>query len=273
MPQSPARNFIQEPCDQWDDWYSYLLDLPLWDGLSFLNYGYLPPIFEMPHGDVSSTELAELSENLYGKVVEGLPREDASILDVGSGRGGGVLHYAMKFPGASVTGLEQNTRQWNRCAANIRLDNVRFVCGSSDQMPFNENSFDLITSVESSHCYANMEGFFQEAKRVLRPGGHLVVADFRDEVGCNQLIRQADKAGLWLVGEEDITAGVVGALLRTTNLKRRMIREHTPFSMRNQFEEFAGTVGSRTYLHFYTRQWVYKIWRFQVRDFGPFSVL
>ena len=50
--------------------------------------------------------------------------------------------------------------------------------GDCENLPFEENSFDAIICSNSFHHYPNPEKFFESAKRVLRPGGRLILQDY-----------------------------------------------------------------------------------------------
>jgi SAM-dependent methyltransferase len=59
-----------------------------------------------------------------------------------------------------------------------RLDpEAHFVVGQAEDLPLPDASVDLITAAGSLN-YANLDHFFPEAARVLRPGGVLAVYDF-----------------------------------------------------------------------------------------------
>lgn len=55
---------------------------------------------------------------------------------------------------------------------------AHFLAGSAERLPFREDTVDLLTAAGSLN-YVNLEAFFQEATRVLKPTGHLLVYDFK----------------------------------------------------------------------------------------------
>ena len=62
-------------------------------------------------------------------------------------------------------------------AKKKKLEGIRFVAGDCENLPFAENSFDVVTCSMSFHHYPNPESFFHSLSRVLRPGGRLILRD------------------------------------------------------------------------------------------------
>ena len=57
------------------------------------------------------------------------------------------------------------------------LDNMIFIKGYAEELPFLENSFDIVFSRLAFHHFTNVDKAFSEMVRVLRPGGKLVLID------------------------------------------------------------------------------------------------
>lgn len=55
------------------------------------------------------------------------------------------------------------------------LPNVRQVEGFAEALPWHDHTFDLVCSVDSAHRLAEVDRFLEEAARVLKPGGSLIV--------------------------------------------------------------------------------------------------
>jgi ubiquinone/menaquinone biosynthesis C-methylase UbiE len=56
---------------------------------------------------------------------------------------------------------------------------VKFVHGDAMKLPFENETFDVVYNVESSHTYPDYRKFVDEARRVLRKGGAFLTTDFR----------------------------------------------------------------------------------------------
>ncbi|MEB3190001.1 MAG: methyltransferase domain-containing protein [Snowella sp.] len=101
------------------------------------------------------------------------------ILDLGCGIGGSSLYLAEKL-GAQVTGISLSPVQIKRArerALNQGLANqVTFEVANALEMPFADQSFDWVWSLESGEHMPDKTKFLQECYRVLKPGGRLILA-------------------------------------------------------------------------------------------------
>ena len=111
----------------------------------------------------------------------GLTRDNSpeNIIDVGCGIGGSTLHLAQKF-GCNATGITLSPVQASRAkerATEAGLDGkVNFEVANALDMPFADNSFDLVWSLESGEHMPDKTKFLAECYRVLKPGGRMIFA-------------------------------------------------------------------------------------------------
>ncbi|MEC4806625.1 MAG: methyltransferase domain-containing protein [Jaaginema sp. PMC 1079.18] len=106
-------------------------------------------------------------------------KQATHILDVGCGIGGSTLHLAEKY-NAPATGITLSPVQAARArerAVNLDLeDRVQFQVANALEMPFEDDSFDLVWSLESGEHMPEKPKFIGECYRVLKPGGKLILA-------------------------------------------------------------------------------------------------
>ena len=69
-------------------------------------------------------------------------RETDKVLDVGSGLGLLAKEVALKIPDGKVTGLEKSEEQLKLCPASV--SNLTFIKGDAHNMPFDDNSFNVV---------------------------------------------------------------------------------------------------------------------------------
>ncbi|MGE5130129.1 MAG: class I SAM-dependent methyltransferase [Sphingomonadaceae bacterium] len=102
------------------------------------------------------------------------------LLDVGSGIGGPARYIAQRF-GCRVTGIDL-TAEFCEVARHLTglLDlagRVRFEQGDALAMPFADASFEGAYSINVSMNIADKGALYREVRRVLKPGGWLVLSE------------------------------------------------------------------------------------------------
>ncbi|MGF1601194.1 MAG: methyltransferase domain-containing protein [Thermosynechococcaceae cyanobacterium] len=99
------------------------------------------------------------------------------ILDVGCGIGGSTLYLAEKFQ-ATAQGITLSPVQAKRATERAQEANLpaTFQVADALQMPFADECFDLVWTLESGEHMPDKAKFLQECYRVLKPGGTLLMA-------------------------------------------------------------------------------------------------
>ena len=110
-----------------------------------------------------------------------------TVLDVGCGTGTFVGLLAGSPWPLRVVGLDYSPAMCaaasHKAAQAGASHRARFAAGDSEHLPFADASFDLITCSNSFHHYPHQQAVVSEMRRLLRPGGRLIVIDgFRDNV-------------------------------------------------------------------------------------------
>lgn len=95
-----------------------------------------------------------------------------SFLDVGAGTGRLLQSLGERFPSAFAVGLDMAYGMAK--SASRRLSGgsrYALLCGDGESLPFADGSFDVVVSTSTYQWFSPLDLAFNEALRVLRPGG------------------------------------------------------------------------------------------------------
>lgn len=127
---------------------------------------------------VATLGIYEMCKDDYPPILEELEKETFhDVLDCGCGTGPMIQLLHEKYPDKHYVGLDL-TPEMIHVAQAKKLSNTEFLVGDSENLPFEEGSFDAVICANSFHHYPNPQAFFNSAYRVLRKGGRLVLRDY-----------------------------------------------------------------------------------------------
>ena len=92
--------------------------------------------------------------------------------------GTGDVAFAMAANGAEVTGLDFSKAMLDVARHRAKQSNPQFIQGDAQQIPFPNNSFDVITISYGLRNLSNWERGLEEMFRVCKPNGRILVLDF-----------------------------------------------------------------------------------------------
>lgn len=179
--------------------------------------------------DSGHAGIYELCKDDYEPILEELKKAPIhDLLDVGCGTGPMIELLSKEYTDLHMTGLDL-TPDMIEVAQAKHIPNAQFIVGDSENLPFEEDSFDAVICSNSFHHYPNPQAFFDGVARVLRPGGRLVLRDMTSIKPVVWLMNHIEMPLAHLLGHGDVkgyTLDEVAALcdkagLHVVTLERR----------------------------------------------------
>lgn len=147
-------------------------------------------------------------------------KEGELVLDLGSGAGMDAFFAALQVGEIGhVTGVDMTSEQRekaDRLRSESGFDQVEFVEGRIEDLPFEDAAFDCIISNGVINLSPAKETVFAEAARVLRSGGRLAIADIVAEVELAERI----------VADTDLWASCIGGAAQVDNYQQAIEASH-----------------------------------------------
>lgn len=124
----------------------------------------------------------------------------ASVLEVAPGPGYFSIELA-KLGKYKITGLDISKTFVELARTNAREDNVEvdFQRGNASQMPFQDDSFDLIACRAAFKNFTEPVQALQEMRRVLHPGGKALIIDLRRDASKQTIDAYVNKMNIGAV--------------------------------------------------------------------------
>jgi len=163
------------------------------------------------------------------------PPDGASVLEVAPGPGYLAIELA-KLGKYRITGLDISATFVEIARKNAREAGVEidFQRGNASEMPFGDDSFDLIVCRAAFKNFTEPVGALREMRRVLGPGGRAVIIDLRKDTPKEEIDTYVERMG---VGK--VNSAFIKLTFRTMLLKRAYTKE--------DFERFIAESGFQKY--------------------------
>jgi arsenite methyltransferase len=167
--------------------------------LSLSDQAVLSRMYETPEVTALPDEVTGLSMGCGDPITLASLQPGQTVLDLGSG-GGIDCFLAAKAVGEAgfVIGVDMTAEMLEKARANkakLGIQNVDFRLGEIEHLPVADSSVDVIIS----NCVINLSPdkaqVFQEAFRVLKPGGKIAVSDIASQGPLPQIVR--DNLSAW----------------------------------------------------------------------------
>ena len=129
------------------------------------------------------------------------------ILDLGCGTGAILEQIGDTYNSAELYGVDLSENMIEQ--AKWRLESkATLSTGDAENLPFADNTFDLVCCVESFHHYPNPDKALLEISRILKPNGTLLLCDTWSRAPIRQImnlfIRFSDDGDVHIYSEREV---------------------------------------------------------------------
>jgi len=133
-----------------------------------------------------NSDLHGFGEEIRGELKRRIPSDKKlKVLDVGTGFGINVAFLAKWLSkGSAVWTIDPSKEVLADVKAALDEESarlVRFAVASADDLDFGDGFFDVVVSVMVLHHVERLQPALREMARVLKPGGTLVIVDYKPE--------------------------------------------------------------------------------------------
>lgn len=135
-----------------------------------------------------------------------------------------TIALARAQPRGTVVGLDPSAKLLEACKENVarfRLSNTEWVLSDDEKLDVPDGSIDVIVNRLGSHHVADMPSTFARYRRILRPGGRVVLLDFTVPDGdreaqdyINDVYRFRDDTHVKIRTTAEVIAGLAAAGFR-----------------------------------------------------------
>ncbi|HAH63792.1 MAG TPA: SAM-dependent methyltransferase [Treponema sp.] len=150
------------------------------------------------------------------------PRKDDSVLDIGCGGGANIAKLLKKCADGTVTGIDYSQVSVDKAAfinrKAVAAGRCIIVRGSVSDLPFEDDTFNLVTAFETVYFWPDIVDSFRNVYRVLKNDGIFFI--------CNETDGQNKNDQRWtdiIDGFTIYTAGQLAAYLREAGFSETVI--------------------------------------------------
>ncbi len=148
------------------------------------------------------------------------------LLDIGCGTGALLASLADSAESLDLTGVDLSGEMLAVARARTRPP-LRLAQAAADGLPFAGGTFDAVVSTSAFHYFRRPSDALGEVRRVLRPGGRLVITDWCDDFVacrvCDLVLRLFDRAHFRSYGAAELGRMMVEAGFAVVSLDRYKI--------------------------------------------------
>ena len=225
--------------------YWYISTIDQKGDILFMNWGYNDENEEITL--TASDEPNRYPVQLYHRLAHTVDLKGKNILEIGCGRGGGLDYITRTFKPATAMGIDLEQRATDFGKKHFKVEGLSFQQGDALKLPFDDNAFDVVLNVESSHRYPDMNKFLTNVERVLKPNGYFLFTDFRNPESIPELLEMIKLFDFEWIDKVGINKQVLSGLTKDSERRRQLVIKYMPRFLHKTALNFAGVSDSQIY--------------------------
>jgi len=191
----------------WRIFYNYIGTIGRLKPAMFLNHGFAEEGVTIR--DFTLKTLRKLHQDLYLHLFKQAPPDGKHVLEIGCGRGGGLVLMNEQYKPARSVGVDLSDANIRRGKKLCKGLNVEFIRGNAEKQIFPDKTFDLVFNLESSHCYVSKRKFYENVYSILKDDGCFIYADlFWLDYLIEEMEKEFEEVGFYIEKKEDISPSV-----------------------------------------------------------------
>lgn len=156
------------------------------------------------------------------------------VLEIGCGNGNGAKLIQKYFSPKQIYAIDIDQNMIKIAKDKVKDDNISFMMASATNLPFESDTFDAIFDFGVIHHIPNWGECIKELKRVLKPGGELIIEDLSTET-FDSLLGKLIKKITDHPYERMFSRQKFIASIEENGFKNIKVQEHFPFKLIKYF--------------------------------------
>ena len=231
----------------------------------FMNWGY-----DYNIDDNKLYELDKYKQNMYYQTIDGeLDNINVkNVLEVGCGNGGGITMLSHKYKNIHFTGVDLNYNSITQIKKQNIPNLLAFVDNAELLTTCNDNYYDVVLNVESSHCYNNVTNFYQQVYNKLKKKGIFIYTDYSTTTSWELIENDIISKGFKILKKRDVTANVCSASRKMSIYYENDFKYVRFLPLFNHiFKNFSNNPNSNSYKRMMSGKYKYMTYKFEKYKF------
>lgn len=150
----------------YDGWMAQPIYAELYEHSGFFNMGYW---------EAGAMTQSQACKDLMERLLEFLPKQHGRLVDIACGKGATTAYLSEHFPEMSIIGTNLSLNQLR--LAHQTIQDEPFAVMDATRPALADGCVEVVICVEAAFHFQTRRRFLEEAYRILKPGGYLVLTD------------------------------------------------------------------------------------------------